>query len=157
MKKSSRAKGFTILEIMFSAAILAGLLVSAAGVFVYCMELQENGRNTVSALNQMRAKIEQLKAVSFDTLPSSGGDFVLAGINGKMRVEGHSSCIYPSGATAANCRLYNIRVVAGWVQRGSRIIGEGVLSSGTFSFSDVNGNGRIDSPVVLETALARRS
>lgn len=153
-----RIKGFTLLEVMFAAAVLVGLLVGLMSVYIYCFDLQETARNISFALQQTRTQLEQIRDLDFAQIPTQQNlaGVPLNGMNGRIRIE-VSDCIFPSGAVAQNCNLYNIRVVTGWVQKGGRIIGEGQIDkSGNFFFSDSDGDGQIESPVQIETALARK-
>jgi hypothetical protein len=56
-------------------------------------------------------------------------------------------------------RLANIRIVAGWMQRNGRIIGEGRRNAGTgnFEFFDANSNGQFESPVELIVTIFNRT
>jgi prepilin-type N-terminal cleavage/methylation domain-containing protein len=153
-------RGFTLVEILFSMAILVTLLVGVMSLLVYCMNLQDTSRNTALVINQMREKLEEIKALDFDTVISTYQNkpltVALNGINGQVRIEiikDQFNNIYVAGS---NNSLINMRVIAGWVQRAGRTIGEGTVVGSNFILSDTNSNGVIDSPLELITAVCRK-
>lgn len=148
-------KGFTLLEIMFAMAILVGLLVGLLSVFVYCFDLQETSRNTTIALNEARAKLEEIRDSGFDgiqpTYYNSGNGQIfslLPALNGILKVTLTGTDIgYVLGS---NRNLIDVRIVSCWRQKGGRIIG-----NATF---DASGNmtNCTGSPVELVTSISKR-
>ena len=151
MKRNNK-RSFTLIEVMACTAILVGALVSLMSLYVYCFELQETSINMPNALFQIRAKLEEIRSSSFSTIVANYNQktYSLNVLNGKMYVEAS----YVNG-TGNN--LIDIRIIAGWVQKGGRIIGEGRLdTSGNFVFYDLNSNGKYESPLELLTSIANR-
>ena len=143
-------KGFTLLEIMFATVILVGLLLGLMSVFIYCFDLQETSRNTTIALNEARAKIEEIRNSSFDgIIVNYGGKiFPLVSLDGKMRTE------TPGGdagyVIGSYKNLIDIRVVVCWKQKDGRIIGNAAFD-GSGNMTDCTG-----SPVELVTSISKR-
>jgi prepilin-type N-terminal cleavage/methylation domain-containing protein len=139
-------KGFTLVEVLISAVILvfvfSGILLS----FVRCLELSEMSRNTSNALAAVKNHVEDIKNTSFSNIPATYDDatFAWASLNG----------IGVSYVDTSNPNLYVITVSFCWQQKNGLIVGEdtnlnGVLNPG----EDSNGNGMIDSPVQIVTAI----
>lgn len=154
----AKGQGLTLIEILFSIMILTSLLIGILSLLIYCINLQDNSQNTTRVANQMREKLEEIKAMDFAVLASTYATTQtvnLNGVNGSMRIE-----ILRDGGnlyvTGSNNNLMNIRIVAGWIQKGGRIIGEGINSGGNFTFSDLNSNAVIESPLEFVTAVAKR-
>jgi len=153
--------GFTIFEVLVAIAILAGALVGALSLNIYCINLQDNAHSTTLALNQVRAKMEEIRGASFASIISTynNQNLALAGLNGRMYITA-SYGLNQDGS--ANTDLINVRVIAGWAQRTGQIVGEGMRNpGGEFIFNDSlpygNGNGQLESPLYLQSAIARKS
>ena len=147
-----RKKGFTLFEIMVSSVILVGVLLGIFSLLIYCNSLAETSVNISTAISQVRTKFEEIKATPFDNIIASfnNQESAITGItNGKILTTA-------SYAVGSNNRLLNIRIVAAWPQHDNRIIGEGRWDQGAFSFFDQNNNSRIDSPVEISTAIAKK-
>jgi len=147
-----RKQGFTLIELLICVLVFIILFSVLLSVYRYCFELQETSRITAEALSQLRTKIEEMKGTPFANIISTYNNVNvgMTGLNGRIHTE--ATCIFNfSGGT---CGLINIRAIAGWVQRNSRIIGEGILDgSGRFVFSDLNSNGILESPIELFTSV----
>ncbi len=144
--------GFTLVEVLLCMALLLGLFFGGMSIYVYCFDIQETARNTNSALNDVRAKLEEIRNSDFSSIVTTYNlkVFDLSEKNGKIRTE----AVYVVGS---NNNLIDIRAVACWRQKGGRIIGEGKIDgAGKIVFSDLNGNGKIDSPVELVTAISKK-
>lgn len=143
--------GFTLVEVLVCMALLLGLFFGGMSIYVYCFELQETARNTNGALNDVRAKLEEIRNSNFDSIVTTYNAkvFNLSAINGKIRTE----ALFVTGS---NNNLIDIRVVACWRQKGGRIIGEGKIDGAGVVFSDLNGNGKIESLVELVTAISKK-
>ncbi len=145
-------KGFTLIEVLLCMSLLLVLFLSGMSIYVYCFDLQETSRNTGTVLNEVRAKLEEIRGSVFDSIVTTYNlkVFNISGINGKIRTE----ATYVVGS---NNQLIDIRAVACWRQKGGRIIGEGKIDGiGTLVFSDLNGNGKIESPIELVTAVSKK-
>lgn len=145
-------KGFTLIEVMICTGILITLFVSLISIYFYCFDMQENARNTSFVLNNARAKLEEIKNSNFDAIVTTynGGVFFTTLPSGAMRTEA-------TVVVGSNGNLIDLRIVACWRQRAGRIIGEdrdldGQLDAG----EDANGNGKLDSPVELNTSISKK-
>ena len=161
MKKKN---GFTLLEVLFGITILSGVLVSLIGLYVYCFDLQETSSNSSFVMFKIREVTERIRGTDFTTLIGRCGnseEFTFASLglnlNGRIRVE--YTCVPGSGNN-----LIDIRIIAGWVQRGGRIIGEGRLDAdGSYIFDASvpaptgDGDAVIDSPFEFTTAVSRKT
>ena len=148
--------GFTLVEVLLCMALLLGLFLGGMNVYVYCFELQETSRNTNNALNDVRSKLEDIRNADFGSIVGTynGKIYDLSKVNGIVIGKMKTEAAYVTGS---NNNLIDIRVVACWRQKGGRIIGEGKIDGlGNFFLSDLNGNGKIDSPVELVTAVSKK-
>jgi prepilin-type N-terminal cleavage/methylation domain-containing protein len=147
-----RKQGFTLIELLICVLVFIILFSVLLSVYRYCFELQSTSRDTANALSQLRTKIEEIRGTPFDNIITdfNNRNVGMSGLNGQIRSE--ASCTYRF--SGGHCGLIDMRVIAGWAARNNRIIGEGRLdSSGRFVFSDLNGNGIIESPIELTTAV----
>jgi len=145
-----------LVEILLCMALLLVLFLGSMNVYVYCFELQETARNTSNALNDVRSKLEDIRNSDFDAIVATYNAQVvdLSKVNGIVIGKMKTEAAYVTGS---NNNLIDIRAVACWRQKGGRIIGEGKIDgSGNFVLSDLNGNGKIDSPVELVTAVSKK-
>lgn len=159
-------KGFTLVEVLLCMALLTGLFVGGMNVYIYCFNMHETSRNSIIALNEARSQIESIKNLLADLnnpeysnnflsiVPNYNGQTAaLTSMDGIMRTEAS----YVDEAHIGK-KLILLRVVVAWRQKGGRIIGEAkdapppgaVLG---LVFSDLDGDGKIESPVELVTAV----
>lgn len=61
-------RGFSLLELLLAAAILAFVLSGLLLVFVSCMVLNETNRNLTLAYTAIQAEMEEIKNAGFDNL-----------------------------------------------------------------------------------------
>lgn len=144
-KRLNHADGFMLLELMIAVGIMIVVLVGYLHLFIYCLALAETSGNITLATTEAQDKLEEMRNHNFSTLTvdygSSGtpGDtFNLSQLNGTGRVY-----FVPS---TGNPDLLHVEIVVSWTDEKNRTIG------GTDDDSD----GRIDSPVELETMIANR-
>ncbi len=148
MKRNS---GFTMIEVLFTVGILAfclcGLLVTYINMFVF----SDLSRSFSLATNAVQAKIEEIKIASFDELDSYDGvDFDLDGF-----FSGSSKGVIEVSDMEYSDDLKRIRIIACFKSH-NRVIGEDLNLNGSLDAEeDVNGNGRLDSPVELVTLAVR--
>ncbi|RKY38479.1 MAG: hypothetical protein DRP75_04445 [Candidatus Omnitrophota bacterium] len=148
-----KERGITLIEVIFATTLLLALLAGLLSLVLYCSNLQETSRNISIALNEARAKIEEIKSTTFSQIVSdyNAKVFSLSSLPGPGVMRTEASYVSGSGNN-----LIDVRVVVCWKEKG-RVIGEdsnlnGVLDAG----EDSNGNGRLDSPVELSTSIANR-
>ncbi len=140
-------KSFTLVEILVAIVIIAIMTGVILSLFFYCLNLNEKTRENLMAMVEVQNKLEEIRNLDYSSL--SGGFFLLNNLVG-------SGVIYVDNFT--NPDLLTITVVISWLsEKDGQAIGEdknfnGVLDAG----EDLNGNGRVDSPVSLTTFLARR-
>ncbi len=126
-------------------------------VYICCFNFQENSRNTNIILNEARAKLEEIKNSKFDSIKTTYNakvsDLSAIDIDGKIRTEVNN--VLDTDDKAMD--LLDIRLVVCWRQKGGSIIGECKIDGfGNLVFSDLNGNGKIESPMELVTAMSKK-
>ncbi len=152
--------GFTLLELLIAVAIAVVVLGSLLSLANYSLDLEDTNRNLAAAFNAARGKAEEIRNTSFDS--------IIATFNNQV--------FDPSGFTAGEAKgrvtaaivtgsdnnLIDTRVAVCWRQRGGRIMGEDNGNGGGTALDgqlnggeDANGNGLLDSPCVLNTAIRR--
>lgn len=146
-------RGFTLLEAVLAAAILAfclcGLLLTYANLLV----LADLSRDFTLATNALQEKMEEVKKTDYGSLALGGSAFNLtdygfpyADSKGNITV---GSAVYND--------LKSVRLTASFKSRG-RTIGEDANFNGQLDAGageDANGNGRLDSPAEVVTLIAR--
>ncbi|MDD5019541.1 MAG: prepilin-type N-terminal cleavage/methylation domain-containing protein [Candidatus Omnitrophica bacterium] len=151
-----RAKGFTLVEVVFALAILAvtlsGLLLTYISMFV----LTDMQRDHALASNSLLAKLEEIRAMDFDNIPAAAGPFNLTdyGFTDGQLSRGRVDVVTSFSGYPAT--LTRVRLVASYATRLNRTVGEdrnfnGILDSG----EDVNNNSRLDSSAEVVTLIAR--
>ncbi len=139
-------QAFTMAELLVASCIFLIAVVGIVYSYLKCMELAEIGRNASLAVQEVRTKMEEIKAANFSTVLATYNNttFNVNNLNGK-------GVIYINNT---NPDLLVIKVVFCWKQQGGRLIGEdadldGVLDAG----EDKNANGQLDSYVQVVTNL----
>ncbi|OGW99710.1 MAG: hypothetical protein A2Y00_07740 [Omnitrophica WOR_2 bacterium GWF2_43_52] len=151
-----RQKAVTLIELLISLFIGVVVIGALLGLVNYTSELQETSRNKMIALNDARQVIEQIKYAadtSFDNAISqysaaANQTFTPAGLDARGR-------IILNNVAGGGGDLYDVMVLVCWRQRRNRIIGECVNSGGVLQFSDLDGDGNLESPCSLTTAIRR--
>ena len=151
-----RQKAVTLIELLISLFIGVVVIGALLGLVNYTSELQETSRNKMIALNDARQVIEQIKYAadtSFDNAISqysaaANQTFTPAGLDARGR-------IILNNVAGGGGDLYDVMVLVCWRQRRNRIIGECVNSGGVLQFSDSDGDGNLESPCSLTTAIRR--
>lgn len=150
MKLSDR--GFTLIEVMLAAGILAVVLSGLLATYISCFELISTSQNLTMSVNAAQRRIEEIRDYSFSLIYADYNNqtFTVDEIN----VGNSRGVIYVDDS---NPDLLEITVSVCWRQRGNRIVGEdldldGVLDAG----EDTNANGVIDSPAQLVTLISER-
>ena len=146
--------GFTLLEVMFAVLVMVALLVGVLSLYTSCLNLQDTAKNASRASFQLSSKMEEIKGTSFSGISAYNSNRTeLVGLDGQMLVEVNP----PTGYTGGD--LLEVRVIAGWTQKGGSRIGEYGLNpdTGDVELYDVDGNGTIESSYELTTAIANIS
>lgn len=63
-----KSKGFTLVEVILAAAILAFALTGLLALFISCMLLNESSRNRATAIAQAQFVLEEIKNTNFDLI-----------------------------------------------------------------------------------------
>jgi len=149
MVKTSN-NGLTLVELLLTLTILAFCLTGILLTYVNMFMLSDLARNLTLATNSTQEKMEEIRRTNFDSLLAlNATTFNLTGFS-SFDAKG---LIEVTNTTYAD--LKRVRITASFKSR-LKIIGEdqnlnGVLNSG----EDLNGNGRLDSPLELVTLIAR--
>lgn len=152
-------KGFTLIEVLIASTLLVVALCGLLGAYVLCYNLIETARNTTLATNAVQLKLEEIRDHNFYDIEADydSTSFTVIGFSAQNA----------RGAIAVQpvtSDLLRVTVSVSWRQRGNRIIGEdngrgvgGVALDGQMNGTeDVNGNGVLDSPVMVETVVTKR-
>ncbi|MCQ9208039.1 MAG: prepilin-type N-terminal cleavage/methylation domain-containing protein [Omnitrophica bacterium] len=153
VKKKSLA-GFTLIELMFTAGVMAVVLGGLLQLFIYCMNLGELSGNTTVATAQAQSKLEEIRNHNFADIVTDyslggtvGNTFTLTNLDGM-------GVIYIDDT---NAELLEIEIAVSFRTRPNRVIGadknlNGILDSG----EQESGYGKLDSPVRIISLRARR-
>ncbi|MFA5089165.1 MAG: prepilin-type N-terminal cleavage/methylation domain-containing protein [Candidatus Omnitrophota bacterium] len=136
------SKGFTLVEVIISAAVLLLTFVGILTSYIRCLELTELSRNTSIAVNAARSRMEDIKNTQFGQIASDYHNvtFTASGLTG----------IGVTYVDSSNPDLLRVTAVFCWRQSNGRVIGEDINLNGQVnSGEDQNGNGLLDSSVRL--------
>ncbi len=143
-------RGFSLLELLIGSSLL---LITIAGVlmsYLRCIELAEISRNSSSALQTARSKMEQVKATPFDQIVANFNNitFDIANLNAKG----------VSYVDSSNPDLLKVTISVCWKQRNGRLFGEDANLNGLVNTGeDKNANGILDSPIQLVMNIFTRT
>jgi len=146
--------GFSLVEVLVVAVILAVVLTSMVQLFIYSSVQAQLGGEQTAAVSEAQNKVEEIRGHDFDAIVTDYGVSGTPGNKFSLDQLTGMGAIYIDNS---NSNLLVIDVVTSYESKYDRIIGEdanlnGVLDSG----EDVNSNGKIDSPVKVSTMLTRR-
>lgn len=148
--------GFTLMELVIAAAVLAGALLGLLGVYLNCFNLNESTKNLTLAINGAQQKLEQIHNLRDLGTARPAGNYSESLSNFPAE---HSVAIniFDNGSDPdgiSNNDLFWIGISVSWKQKGGRIIGEDDNLNGNLDAGeDDNGNGILDSPAQLVTLL----
>jgi len=146
-----KKNGFTLVEILMAAAILATALCGILLVYNSCSALIITSKDSSVAMAAAAAKLEEIRSYNPFSNITAAYNLKTYNITGLPNAKG---VIYVDSITDPSVLTINTSVC--WRQ-GNRVIGEdqnlnGVLNTG----EDTNGNGYIDSPVGLSARMTNR-
>ncbi len=110
-----KRKGFTLMELMLSAAILALALTGIVALFLQCMILNEANRNSVIALSHAQFAMEEIKNTPFGGITSSVWDSAAVTSKGLSPLGNESITINVTGTD-----LLDVTATVNWLDRGTR-------------------------------------
>ena len=99
-KSKKNQRGFTLVEVMVSALILATVIVGIMQLFIYTSILAELAGDKITALNEAQSKMDQIRNTSFSSIATtypSGTTFTLPSQltgNGTITLDTTDSNIY---------------------------------------------------------------
>jgi prepilin-type N-terminal cleavage/methylation domain-containing protein len=146
MRKRAANVGFTLIEVLLAATIMAlclsGLLLTYINLFI----LTDLARDFTLAANGLQLEMEKLKVVSWDNLAAANGTyFNISGFNTSQS----RGVIEITNTSYSD--LKEARLIFSFSDRG-RLIGEDANFNGRLDLGeDQNDNDRLDSPAELVT------
>ncbi len=152
---AANKRGVTLIEILVALFILVIGILGTLQLFSYCSYLAEMSGNTNYIIDQAQSKIDEMRSTSFTLIAT---DYASGGTPGNTFALTNPTAIGVIIIDSSTADLLQVEINVSWKnERNDRIIGEdldldGVLDAG----EDVNGNGKLDSPVKLITLIARK-
>ncbi|MFH2138830.1 MAG: type II secretion system protein [Candidatus Omnitrophota bacterium] len=161
-RRIKKEKGFTIIEIIMSMAIMVVAVGTTFQSALYLSRLAESGELSVTCMNAAEGVMDEIRNVAFDDI-RAGYDGQIFYVDELMaRNVAHQGLVkvdlLESFGTGTDAML-RIRVIVCWKQ-GERIIGEAINNGKEgilgITLADLDGNGDIDSPCAVEAAIYNR-
>jgi hypothetical protein len=151
--KIHRSGGFTLVEVIITAGVLAVSLPAIVYLFTCCLWEAEFSGNLSIATSQAYGKAEEIRNLDIRSLAATYGREGITGTTFPVEQPEGKGVVY---ASAINSSLMEVEVIICWRERGT-VIGEdqnlnGVLDQG----EDGNANGRLDSPAAVATLIGSR-
>lgn len=147
----SNLKGFTLIEVMIGAFILASVILSIIAAYITCFELVYTSRNMTFAVNSAKAKMEEIRDYNFYGIYADYNNqtFSIA----ELPASESRGIIYVDNSSPD---LLKVTISVCWRQR-SRLIGEDNNLNGAIDAGeDINHNDIIDSPAQLVSLITMR-
>lgn len=121
MIKIPASKGFTLAELLMTAAILAYVLCGILALFINCIFLNEGNRNLSIAIGHAQFALEEMKNTAFASIQTSVPPWNTATINAKGLVPliGESINIAVS-VPGPGVELKDVNVTVAWRDRNLR-------------------------------------
>jgi len=154
MQRLITKRAFTLVELIVVVGILSLVITGMLQLYIYTSAQAEMGGNKTSAITEAQAKIEEIRNHDFDDIAidygaggTPGNTFDLTLLSGKGVIDVDDS----------NPELLVLEVAVSWRNKYSRVIGEdfdldGQLDGG----EDINGDGKLSSPITLMSMITRR-
>ena len=143
-------KGFTLAELLVSAAILGVVITGIMVSYIRCMELNEVSQNKSLALKAARSRLELIRMTPYANLVATYNNvaFNVTGFNGKG----------VSNVTVVDAKNLRVRVSVSWKQKNNRVFGEDTNLNGALNAGeDKNADGFLSSPVDITEVIFDRS
>jgi len=145
-EKRLRRQAFTLVELMFASAIMIVTVTGILMSYLRCLELHEMTKNSALALKAATTRMETVKSTAFDQIKATyhNAAFGVVGLNGMGN-------IYVDDSVSD---LLQVSVSISWRLRNGRLYGEDTDLDGQLDAGeDSNGNGILDAPVQLVSAV----
>ena len=165
-----RLEGFTLIELMIGAILLAVAITTLLGAFLGQITLNEHARNLTWAVNDANRVLERMRQQNSGaacTSPSANPPGGFASWNAWLAADiaaggGGGKSIQPNPNTNELIMVTNdtsdpmeITVAVCWRHRG-RVIGECRWNGGALVANDADGDGVFESPAMLSTLMTCR-
>lgn len=149
-------RGFTLIELMLVAGVFVFVITGLLLGYIGCLRLNDFNRNLTIAFNIAQLQIEELRNTLFYNITDESLDNItlenLYGFDGSCYID-----VERATSNSTDIDVINIRLVMCWREMIGRIIGEDINLNGKFELTeDTNNNSRLDSPCVIETAIAKQ-
>lgn len=152
--KNNDKNGFTLVELMIVAGILAVVFTGMIKLFIYTSVQSNLAGNKTLAVTAAQNVMEEIRNYMFDDIAvdyasagTPGDTFNPFGLTGKGKVYVDSS----------NAELLVIKIVVSWQDKYGRIIGEDLDLDGSLDGGeDADGDTQLSSPVTLISMITRR-
>lgn len=147
-------KGFTLVEVLFAAVILAVALCGFLLTYLHMFVFTDLIRDSALAESVLRAKAEEIRNMNFDNLSLANGPFNLTDY-GFPYVQSQGTVEVTPSFSGYTSALTKVRITAAYLSR-NRTIGEDKDFNGVLESSeDKNNNTRLDSSVELVTLISK--
>jgi len=114
MRLLNKNKGFSLVEVLVTFAILAFCLTGLLATYVSLFYLSDLARDTSLAVNAVQAKMEEIKNAGFDTITAYNGSFDITGFT-----SADAQGVVQAADVGAD--LLRVRIVACFKSRGLTI------------------------------------
>lgn len=145
-------KGVSLAEVLVCVLIFGFVAVGLFRLFIYCTAQADFSRNLTLAITEAQGQMENLRTYTYNQIvadyadgASPGDEFDLTQLTGKGVIS----------IDASNPKLLLARIAVCWRNQNGRVIGEDLNLNGDLDTGeDANGNGKMDSLVVMESHIA---
>ncbi|MDD5546749.1 MAG: prepilin-type N-terminal cleavage/methylation domain-containing protein [Candidatus Omnitrophica bacterium] len=155
----SAKSGFTLMEVMFSGAIMLVAIGGLLGAYVLCFNLSETARNLTLATNAIQQKLEEIRYQKLNIV--NHYDYNTFDIPG-FAVQNAKGVVYVD-AIPNSTDLKRVTISVSWRQKGGRIIGADNGSGGGIALNGVrdgteqaDANGYLKSPAIISEVVTDR-
>ena len=147
-------KGFSLVEVLVTAAIVSTVTITLLRLFVFCAALSEMGGNLTAAMVSAQDKMEEIKNYNYDLIAA---DYVAGGAVGdtfSATSPTRSGVIY---VDSSNTSLLRIEIDVSWRNKDGRVVGEDADLDGVLDIGeDLNSDGKLTSTARIITNIAQR-
>lgn len=159
MRRCSADRGFTLMEVMFAAAIMLIAIGGLLGTYVLCFNLGETAKNLTLANNAIQLKLEEIRYQNIETVTYYDNTVFNIGGFSSQNAKG---AIYVD-AIPNSTDLVRVTISVSWRQKGGRIIGADNGSGGGIALNGIrdgteqaDANGVLISPATVSMVVTNR-